>query len=42
MTDSVGTSVLGTGVGTQGHITYRGGLVLTLVPIPQGQWRNPR
>lgn len=41
MTVSVGLDVLGTVTGTRGHITYRWGLVLTLVPIPQGDLRFP-
>lgn len=42
MTESVSSAVLSTAPSTQGNITYRSGLVLTLVPNPQGDWRYPQ
>lgn len=42
MTESVSVAVISTAPSTQRHITYRSGLVLTLVPIPQGSLRIPR
>jgi hypothetical protein len=42
MTVSVGGTEFSTGVGTQRNRTYRRGLVLPLVLIPQGESRNPQ